>query len=334
MPQDVKLSPDGRIFYVADMHANGLWEIDAAQLPRAALPADRRGRARPLPEPRRTLPVRHEPQRGVDLGHPLPHAQGRRHVAACPAAAAPTWAASRPTARCSGSPAATAAEVYAISTRTGRLLARDPRRRRAARPQRLAAARPVLARAHRHPALTRARARGAAGRVARGAFQRPLVENPRDTREPGTGASFTLPRNASRSAPRHPLRARAHRAEDAAQPLLPGAALHRVRRREAVVAGAPPRRQGRGRLGRRQHGVLHDQRRVRRDAVRVGAHVGRGRRAAARARPATRRTATGRWPASSSRTRARTARTASRACRRRRRRRSRATSPPASSRAR
>jgi DNA-binding beta-propeller fold protein YncE len=29
MPQDVKLSPDGRVFYVADMHANGLWEIAA-----------------------------------------------------------------------------------------------------------------------------------------------------------------------------------------------------------------------------------------------------------------------------------------------------------------
>jgi DNA-binding beta-propeller fold protein YncE len=29
MPQDVKLSPDGKIFYVADMHANGLWEVDA-----------------------------------------------------------------------------------------------------------------------------------------------------------------------------------------------------------------------------------------------------------------------------------------------------------------
>jgi DNA-binding beta-propeller fold protein YncE len=29
MPQDVKLSPNGRIFFVADMHANGLWEIDA-----------------------------------------------------------------------------------------------------------------------------------------------------------------------------------------------------------------------------------------------------------------------------------------------------------------
>jgi len=29
MPQDVKLSPDGSIFYVADMHANGVWKIDA-----------------------------------------------------------------------------------------------------------------------------------------------------------------------------------------------------------------------------------------------------------------------------------------------------------------
>jgi YVTN family beta-propeller protein len=29
MPQDVKLSPDGRIFYVADMASNGVWEVDA-----------------------------------------------------------------------------------------------------------------------------------------------------------------------------------------------------------------------------------------------------------------------------------------------------------------
>jgi len=29
MPQDVKLSPDGRLFYVADMHANGVWEVNA-----------------------------------------------------------------------------------------------------------------------------------------------------------------------------------------------------------------------------------------------------------------------------------------------------------------
>ena len=29
MPQDVKISPDGSVFYVADMHANGVWELDA-----------------------------------------------------------------------------------------------------------------------------------------------------------------------------------------------------------------------------------------------------------------------------------------------------------------
>jgi YVTN family beta-propeller protein len=31
MPQDVKLAPDGRIFYVADMMAGGLWEISASR---------------------------------------------------------------------------------------------------------------------------------------------------------------------------------------------------------------------------------------------------------------------------------------------------------------
>jgi DNA-binding beta-propeller fold protein YncE len=30
-PQDVKVSPDGRVFYVADMGQNGVWEIDAAR---------------------------------------------------------------------------------------------------------------------------------------------------------------------------------------------------------------------------------------------------------------------------------------------------------------
>ncbi len=34
MPQDVKLSPDGRVFYVADMMANGVWEVDGARLRR------------------------------------------------------------------------------------------------------------------------------------------------------------------------------------------------------------------------------------------------------------------------------------------------------------
>jgi DNA-binding beta-propeller fold protein YncE len=32
MPQDVKLSPDGKVFYVADMMSNGLWELDGKRL--------------------------------------------------------------------------------------------------------------------------------------------------------------------------------------------------------------------------------------------------------------------------------------------------------------
>jgi YVTN family beta-propeller protein len=32
MPQDVKLSPDGRVFYVADMASNGVWEINGDRL--------------------------------------------------------------------------------------------------------------------------------------------------------------------------------------------------------------------------------------------------------------------------------------------------------------
>jgi YVTN family beta-propeller protein len=32
MPQDVKLSPDGKVFYVADMMSNGVWEISAKHM--------------------------------------------------------------------------------------------------------------------------------------------------------------------------------------------------------------------------------------------------------------------------------------------------------------
>ena len=53
MPQDVKLSPDGRTFYVADMMLNGVWLIDARTLRVIRFAADRRRRARPVSEPRR-----------------------------------------------------------------------------------------------------------------------------------------------------------------------------------------------------------------------------------------------------------------------------------------
>jgi YVTN family beta-propeller protein len=42
-PQDVKLSPDGRTFYVADMTANGVWTIDAHRMRRTGFIATGRG---------------------------------------------------------------------------------------------------------------------------------------------------------------------------------------------------------------------------------------------------------------------------------------------------
>jgi DNA-binding beta-propeller fold protein YncE len=43
MPQDVKLSPDGRVFYVADMMAGGVWTIDARRFHKLGLIATGRG---------------------------------------------------------------------------------------------------------------------------------------------------------------------------------------------------------------------------------------------------------------------------------------------------
>jgi DNA-binding beta-propeller fold protein YncE len=43
MPQDVKLSPDGRTFYVADMMSNGVWLIDARRMRRERFQPTGRG---------------------------------------------------------------------------------------------------------------------------------------------------------------------------------------------------------------------------------------------------------------------------------------------------
>jgi DNA-binding beta-propeller fold protein YncE len=43
MPQDVKLSPDGRTFYVADMASNGVWRIDARRMRKVGFVSTGRG---------------------------------------------------------------------------------------------------------------------------------------------------------------------------------------------------------------------------------------------------------------------------------------------------
>jgi len=43
MPQDVKLSPDGKVFYVADMFSGGVWKIDAHKFSKAGFVPTGRG---------------------------------------------------------------------------------------------------------------------------------------------------------------------------------------------------------------------------------------------------------------------------------------------------
>ena len=126
MPQDVKLSPDGRLFYVADMHAAALWEIDGRRLRVVGFLRTGAGAHGLYPSRDARFLYVDEPQRGHDLGGQLPHAAASSRPGGSPAAAARTWAASRPTARCSGSPAATTPRCTRSRPATGSLLARIP----------------------------------------------------------------------------------------------------------------------------------------------------------------------------------------------------------------
>ena len=155
MPQDVKLSPDGRTFYVADMASNGVWLIDAHRMRKERF--EHTGRGAHGLYPSRDSRYLYVSNRGggtisADL---VPHPAARCAPGGSPAAARPTWAASRPTGACSGSPAATTARSTRSPPRTGPPAAPHPRRPRPARSVRLAPARPLLDRAHRDPALDR-----------------------------------------------------------------------------------------------------------------------------------------------------------------------------------
>ena len=79
-PQDVKLSPDGRVFYVADLDYGGVGDL-REQLPPDRVRQDGRRRARALPEPKRSLPVRVRPLGRRRLGAQLRHAAGGEDVA-------------------------------------------------------------------------------------------------------------------------------------------------------------------------------------------------------------------------------------------------------------
>ena len=125
MPQDVKLSPDGRTFYVADMASNGVWLIDARTL-RARSASSRPARARTASTRAATRGACSSPTAARARSRVISFRTRRPIAQVAPARRrlARTWAACRPTAACCGCRGRYDAEVYAISTRTGRLLHR------------------------------------------------------------------------------------------------------------------------------------------------------------------------------------------------------------------
>jgi sugar lactone lactonase YvrE len=125
MPQDVKLSPDGRVFYVADMTAGGLWLVDGRALRVLGFVHTGRG-AHGLYASRdsRVLYVSNRAEGSISV---LSFAT-RRTVAKwrIPGGASPDMGGVSADGKVLWLSGRYHREVYAIQTRTGRLLARIP----------------------------------------------------------------------------------------------------------------------------------------------------------------------------------------------------------------
>ena len=158
MPQDVRISPDGKVFYVADMKADGVFIVDGDKFTRDRPYQNRHRHARPLPEPRRQEALRRQPRRRTRLRPAqrqrqrqrdrLRDAKSRSDLADPRRRQSRTWATSASTANSSGSPAATTTRSTSIDT-DQRQRQKYSRENRAARPHRLAATGTVLPRPHR-----------------------------------------------------------------------------------------------------------------------------------------------------------------------------------------
>jgi DNA-binding beta-propeller fold protein YncE len=125
MPQDVKLSPDGRVFYVADMMAGGVWIIDGAQLRKIGfIPTGLGAHGLYASRDSRVLYVSNRGEGTISLV-----AFATRRVTSrwrIPGRASPDMGGVSADGRVLWLSGRYDAEVYAIDTRTGRLLARIP----------------------------------------------------------------------------------------------------------------------------------------------------------------------------------------------------------------
>jgi DNA-binding beta-propeller fold protein YncE len=125
MPQDVKLAPDGRLFYVADMAAGGVWVVDAAR--RRVVRFLRTGRgAHGLYASRdsRHLLVSNRDEGSISLiSFATRKVSGKWRL---PGGGSPDMGGVSADGRVLWLSGRYHAEVYAIDTRNGRLLARVP----------------------------------------------------------------------------------------------------------------------------------------------------------------------------------------------------------------
>jgi DNA-binding beta-propeller fold protein YncE len=125
MPQDVKLSPDGRVFYVADMMAGGVWLVDAHSFRKLGFVRTGRG-AHGLYASRdsRYLYVSNRGEGSISLISFRTRKVARTwHL---PGGGSPDMGGVSADGRVLWLSGRYNAEVYAISTRSGRLIRRIP----------------------------------------------------------------------------------------------------------------------------------------------------------------------------------------------------------------
>jgi YVTN family beta-propeller protein len=125
MPQDVKLSPDGRTFYVADMQSNGVWLVDAYTMRKIGFIPTGRGAHGLYPSrDERTLYVSNRGEGSISLiDFRTRRVRGKWVL---PGGGSPDMGGVSANGRILWLSGRYNAEVYAISTRTGHLLARIP----------------------------------------------------------------------------------------------------------------------------------------------------------------------------------------------------------------
>jgi YVTN family beta-propeller protein len=125
MPQDVKLSPNGRTFYVADMMAGGVWRIDARRFDREGfIPTGTGAHGLFVSRDSRKLYVTNRGEGSISVISFKGNAQIKKwHI---PGGGSPDMGGISANGRVLWVSGRYDGVVYAISTRTGKLLAKIP----------------------------------------------------------------------------------------------------------------------------------------------------------------------------------------------------------------